>query len=155
MISENSSSLMPLNMFDTKYVQQVWISSEFTSNGWLCLPFGEMHKLSERRVYTNNLFLSRSCKTLTKNAFLAKFKKYHSFKNLERKEKLLKVCCKIHSQIHLSCKICNFYKNFAKVVLIARILQEYCEICFSCELGYVYVTRWPATTTIFCPFPLW
>ena len=34
-----------------------------------------------------------------------------------------------------SCKICIFHKNFAKVVLIAGILQDFCKKkCFSCEL---------------------
>ena len=34
------------------------------------LAFGEMHKLSERNVYPDNLFLPRSCKILTKLHFL-------------------------------------------------------------------------------------
>ena len=50
---------MFLNMFDHKHVQQLQSSSNFSSNGWLCLLFGEMDKLSERNVYTQNLFLAK------------------------------------------------------------------------------------------------
>ena len=55
----------------------------FTSNGWLCLLFGERHKLSERNVYTENLFLARffqechciqkSCKNWIFSKNLARF----------------------------------------------------------------------------------
>ena len=52
------------------------------------------------------------------------------------------MCCKIfeefhiiYFQIHLPCKKCIFKESFAKVVLIARILQDFCKNCFSCELG--------------------
>ena len=121
----------------------MWSSSNFTSNGWLCLLFGEMHKLSERNVYTDSLFFARSCKILTKKAFLASFKKHNSCKFFCKKwesvARLLQEFCKIYYQIHQSSKICIYYKNFAKVVLIARILQDFWKNCFSCEIRYLHI----------------
>ena len=76
------------------------------------------------------MFNVRSCKILAKIAFFARNTTLANF--LQE----MSNCCKIYFQIHQSCKICIFYKNFAKVILIARILQDFCEICFSCELGY-------------------
>ena len=58
MISENSLFLMLLNMFEYKIRSTGVKSIEFTSNGWLYLLFREMHKLSERDKYTENLFLA-------------------------------------------------------------------------------------------------
>ena len=40
----------------------------------------------------------------------------------------MKKCCKDFVR-------CISYMNFAKIVLIARILQNFCKNCFSCELG--------------------
>ena len=100
-----------------------------------------MHTLSELNVYTDNLFLARSCRILTENAFLAIFKKH---KTLAKFLQELRKCCKIvarilqdYFQIHQSCKICIFHKIFAKVELIARILEDFCKSYFSCELGTV------------------
>ena len=110
-----------------------------------------MHKLSERNVYTDNLFDARSFKILTKNAFLARFRKHNSCKINARNEKVLQEFCKIYFQIHQSCKICIFYENFPKVVLIARILQDFCKNCFSCELGNVlfkYKTIYSAISVV-------
>ena len=55
-------------------------------------------------------------------------KKHNSCKIFARNEKALQDCCKNFAR-------CVFYKNFAKVVLIARILQDIRKNCFSCELG--------------------
>ena len=69
----------------------------------LCLPFGEVHKLSERNVYIDDLFFARSCKI-------------HVIEH-----KFLKESCKIfllvieHSFLQESCKN------------LARILQEFCN----------------------------
>ena len=55
-------------------------------------------------------------------------KKHNSCKIFARNEKVLPDCCKNFAR-------CIFYKNFAKVVLIARNLQNCCKSYFSCELG--------------------
>ena len=100
---------------------------------WLCLLFGEVHKLSERNMYTDNLFFARSCKILTKvSCKVQETQLLPSFcKKWESVARLLQEFCKIYFQICQSCKICIFYKNFEKVVLIAEILQK----LFFCELG--------------------
>ena len=88
------------------------------------LAFGEVHKLSERNVYTDNLFFPRFCKILTKNAFLARCKKTQLLQNFckkcERVARLLREFCKIYFQIHQSCKICIF-------------LEEFCKSCIDCK----------------------
>ena len=48
MFLENSLFQILLNMFVDKITSTSIESSNFTSSGWLCLIFGEMHKLSER-----------------------------------------------------------------------------------------------------------
>ena len=59
----------------------------------------------------------------------------------------MKMCSKIVARIlqdlFLNSPILQdlyFYEKFAKVALIAGILQDFCKNCFSCELGYA-VTR--------------
>ena len=89
-----------------------------------------MHKLSERNEFKVNLFLARSCKILTKIAF---FERNTICKIFARNEKVLQDCCKKFAS-------CNFYDNFAKVVLIATILQDFCKSCFSCALGLLQLT---------------
>ena len=81
-----------------------------------------MHKLSERNVFKDNLFLARSCKILAEIAFFAKETTLAKFLQDMKK------CCKNFAR-------CIFYKNFAAVVLIAKILQDFCKNCFSCVLG--------------------
>ena len=88
-----------------------------------------MHKLSERNMFKDNLFLARSWEILTKIAFVARNTTLAKF--LQEIEKVLQDSCKNFAR-------CIFYKNFAKVVLIARILQDFCKSCFSCELGNTY-----------------
>ena len=89
------------------------------------LAFGELHKLSEHNAFTNTLFFARSCKILTKIAFLQETQHLQNFCKIE---KVLQGCCKNFAR-------CIFNKNFAKVVLIAKILQDFCKNCFSCEIG--------------------
>ena len=75
-----------------------------------------MHKLSERHVFKDNLFLARSCKILAKIAVFARNTTLAKF--LQE----MKKCCKIFARILQDVFFC---KNFAKVVLIARILQDF------------------------------
>ena len=82
-----------------------------------------MHKLSESNVFKDNLFLARSWKILPRSGkILAKIAFF------VKNEKVLQDCCKNFARR-------VFYKNFAKVVLIERILQDFGKSCFSCELG--------------------
>ena len=64
MISENSLFLMVLNMFDYKIRSTGVKLIKFYLKWLIMLAFGELHKLSERNVYTEILFLARSCKFL-------------------------------------------------------------------------------------------
>ena len=71
-------------------------------------------------------FLQDSCKNCS---FC---KRNNSCKIFARNEKVLQDCCNNFAR-------CVFFKNFAKVVLSARILHDFCKSCFSCELGRCWV----------------
>ena len=58
-------------------------------------------------------------------------------KKWENVARLLQDFFRIYFQIHQSCMIFIFFKILAKVVLIARILQNFCKNFSSCELGYI------------------
>ena len=82
-----------------------------------------MHKSSERNLYTENLFLARSCKILTKNAFLARFKKHNYCKIFARNEKVVPDCCKNFARFTFQ------FTNLARYVF----LQKFCKSCFDCR----------------------
>ena len=100
-------SILTVDSAIAKYVQKVYRSSNFTSNGWLWMLFGEMHKLSERNVLTDNLFLARSCKIFTKNAFLSRNT----------------TLAKLLQEMRKRCK------NFARCIF----LQQFCKSCIDCK----------------------
>ena len=84
-----------------------------------------MHKFSERNVFKVNLFLVRSCKILAKIAFFARNTTLAKF--LQEMSNCCKIAAKILQDLLSNSPILQdmyFYKNFAKVVLIARFLQK-------------------------------
>ena len=80
-------------------------------------------------------FLKDLARFLQKMHFLQDSKNTTLAKFLQEMRK----CCKNFARFTLEFtnlrKYVFFYEYFAKVVLIAKILQDFCTKCFSCEIG--------------------
>ena len=92
------------------------------------LAFGEINKLSERNVYTYDLFFATPCKILTKNAFLVRFKEHKSINIFSRKKKRLLDCCKSFARFTFKFTSLARYVYFIGILQKLNWLQELCKI---------------------------
>ena len=83
-----------------------------------------MHKLSQRNVFKDNLFLAKSCKIFAKFAFFARETTLVNF--LQEMKKCCKIGAKSLQDVFFKkfCKSCIDCKNFARFIELHITLKR-------------------------------